>query len=257
MLKIFLLTNISLVLFIIILIYFSTDMILRNKLQEPMSALVKSISRVKEGDYDYPGTYGGFVEFKPIFDSVKDLGLKIKKREEELKKSEEKFRNLAENAPLCILIYQGEKIMYCNRVCEYLLGYTKEEMLSKKFWEFAPCEIYEMIREHGIKRQKGKEDLIDRYEFQIITKDGEKRLLDFTVSVIDYEGSPAVLVIVQDITEQRRNQIEVEKLRNMLQNIINSMPSMLITVDEDFKIVYWNRFVERFLGSIGLKRFKG
>ncbi|WP_461834583.1 PAS domain-containing sensor histidine kinase [Desulfothermus sp.] len=249
-------TNISLVFFIIIFIYFSTNLILKNNLEGPISVLASAISKVKQGEYNYSAPSMEFVEFKPIFDSVVDLGLKIKQRERELKQSEEKFRNLAENAPLGILIYQGERFVYCNKASTEIFGYTKEEIMSKKFWEFVSLEQQDIIRQRGILRQQGRLDLPNRYEFEILAKDGKKKLLDFCVSVIDYEGKPAGLVIIQDITEEKRIQKELERLRNMLQNIINSMPSMLITVDREFNVIYWNKYVENILGDIKVKNLR-
>ncbi|GAB6163213.1 hypothetical protein JCM12298_23730 [Desulfothermus naphthae] len=245
----FLFADSSLVLFIIIFIYFSTYLILKNKLEAPISALTNAISKVKEGQYNYLFPSMEFVEFKSMFDKVRDLGIKIKQREEELKQSEEKFRNLAENAPIGILICQGERFVYCNRAITEIFGYTREEIMSNKFWEILPLDRQEIVREKGMLRQQGSIDVPISYEFEIFTKDSEKKFVNLSDSVIDYEGKPAVMVIVQDVTEEKRIQMELEKLRNMLQNIINSMPSKLITVDRDFKVVYWNKYFESLLGE--------
>lgn len=54
----------------------------------------------------------------------------------------------------------------------------------------------------------------------------------------------AGVAVFPDITEKRRAGDETRRLRALLQNIIDSMPSMLIGVDHDVRITHWNRHTE-------------
>jgi PAS domain S-box-containing protein len=57
-----------------------------------------------------------------------------------------------------------------------------------------------------------------------------------------------VLAIGRDITERKRADEELQRLRNYLSNIINSMPSVLVGVDTDGKVTQWNRKAEEVTG---------
>ena len=48
-------------------------------------------------------------------------------RTKELKESEEKFKNIAEQSLMAIIILQDNKIKYANRFASEMLGYTIEE----------------------------------------------------------------------------------------------------------------------------------
>jgi PAS domain S-box-containing protein len=219
-----------------------------------MKKLLDGIKEIRDGNYDYGFSSLEYEEFINIGKNIELLAKRIRQRERELKLSENKFKGLTESAPLGILIYQGENFVYCNRASEFISGYTKKEILSMKFWDIAYTPYREIIRQRGILRQKGEKGLPDRYEFEILRKDGERRWVDFAVTLIEYMGKPAGMVIVEDITEKKKVIEEVKSLRNLLLNIINSMPSSLVTVDKNFKIIYWNKIMERTFGIKELEK---
>jgi PAS domain S-box-containing protein len=57
-----------------------------------------------------------------------------------------------------------------------------------------------------------------------------------------------VLAIGRDITERKRADEELHRLRNYLSNIIDSMPSVLVGVDGDGKVIQWNHQAELVTG---------
>ncbi|WP_286822463.1 PocR ligand-binding domain-containing protein [Desulfobacter sp. UBA2225] len=50
------------------------------------------------------------------------------------------------------------------------------------------------------------------------------------------------------ISQHKKNEEELRKLRNYLSNIINSMPSMLVAVDGEGRVTQWNRQAEQVTG---------
>ena len=50
-----------------------------------------------------------------------------------LRESEEKFRNLTEHSPNMIFIHRGGKLVYANRRCEEIMGYTRDEFYADDF----------------------------------------------------------------------------------------------------------------------------
>ncbi|HQL83191.1 MAG TPA: PAS domain S-box protein, partial [Spirochaetota bacterium] len=91
-----------------------------------------------------------------------------KKSFNELRESEELFRNLAESTPMAILIYQDNKWMYANPSAERITGYTRQELAAMNFWDMVHPDFKQLVTERGKKRQAG-ENVISSYEFKIIT----------------------------------------------------------------------------------------
>jgi len=139
-----------------------------------------------------------------------------RRAKEALLESEEKFRAIAEQSPNMIFINQRGRIVYANRRCEEMMGYTRDEFYSDDF-DFltliAP-EHRDSIRENFTMHMSGHE--VEPYEYALITKDGRRVEAILTSRLIDYGGGKAILGTVIDITEHRRAQEEKKRLQARL-----------------------------------------
>jgi len=145
------------------------------------------------------------------FLAVKEDITERKQVEETLRKSEERFRKLAETTAAGIFIYKGTKFLYVSPVTETLTGYTAQELLEMRFWDVVHPDFRERVKERGLARQRG-ENIPPRYEFKIVTKSGEERWLDIAAGTIELEGKLAGIVTAYDITERKRAEKEIASL---------------------------------------------
>jgi len=72
--------------------------------------------------------------------------------------------------------------------------------------------------------------------------------LEETVLARTGELAGANARLQREIAEHKEAEIELRRLRNLLSNIINSMPSVLVGVDLDSRVTQWNREAERLTG---------
>ena len=86
-------------------------------------------------------------------------------------------------------------------------GYTVEESLNKNFLVFIHPDDRALLRQRGLMAQReGKINQL-RYEVRIIRKDRGERWLDFSPSLITYNGMPALIGTAIDITERKQAEI--------------------------------------------------
>ena len=139
-----------------------------------------------------------------------------------LQESEEKFRNLAEKSPNMIFINQGGKIVFANQKCEEVMGYSREELLAPDFdfTTLVAAESLPIVREKFRLHMQGFE--VEPYEYQVVTKDGDRLVVINTTRTILYDGKPAILGIVTDITERVRAEERMRRQVNELR-IINEV----------------------------------
>lgn len=124
-----------------------------------------------------------------------------KKIENALRASEEKYRIVVENANEAILVAQDGIFMFSNPKVTELVGYSESELVSKPFVNFIHPDDREMVATRHLKRLKG-EELPETYPFRIIHRDGSAKWVEINTALIDWEGRPATLNLLNDITER-------------------------------------------------------
>jgi PAS domain S-box-containing protein len=185
--------------------------------------------RRKDGSFIWVETEGSLIykDGKPF--AIQGIGRDItekKEAEDALRESEEKFRTLAEKSPNMIFINKMGKIVYANKQCEEVMGYTRNDFYSPDFDFFrliAP-ESLEKIKSFFSKHVKGKE--VRPYEYALITQSGKRIEAILTTRLISYEGDKAILGIVTDITERKEAEETLRESREQLRNLASHLQSI-------------------------------
>ena len=133
-----------------------------------------------------------------------------KRAQRALEESEAKFRVLAETVPIGILIYRDQRYLYLNPMMEVITGYSRDEMLAMPFLNIVHPDMRAEVRDRANARQAG-ESVPVRYEIKVLTKAGDDRWVDYTAALINYQGRPAVLGAVMDITDRKLAEDEARR----------------------------------------------
>jgi len=132
----------------------------------------------------------------------------------ELKESEEKYRRLVENANDAIFIVQDEVVKFPNPKAEEMIGYCAEELAKISFVDLIHLEDKDMVAD----RHKGilnGEELPSTYSFRIINRTGEELWGQINTVLITWEGHPATLNLLRDITQQKRLESQLQRAQKM------------------------------------------
>jgi PAS domain S-box-containing protein len=134
-----------------------------------------------------------------------------KRMEEALRESEKKYSTLVEQSNDGIAIIQDGLIRFANPKILKIYGLTAGETLGKPFLDFVSPEYRDLVVDRYKKRMSG-EKTPNIYELEILAKDGSKIPLEINASRIEYQGSPADMVIVRDITDRKRMELEYKTI---------------------------------------------
>jgi PAS domain S-box-containing protein len=170
-----------------------------------------------------------------------------KQAEEALRESEERYRELFENAKDAIYV-QDLKGIYIsiNRAAEKLSGYDRSEVIGKHFEQFVAPEYLPLVRTNFTKKLIDKEQTA--YEVEVIAKDGRRVPVELNSTVIFKHGiAVGIQGIARDIAERKR---AVERLREY-EKVVEGIEEMIAVVDLDYRYLIANR---AFLNHRGLKR---
>ncbi len=163
--------------------------------------------------------------------------------EQAMKESEQKLRSIFDNTSSAIAIQSDKQIFLVNKAWEKITGYSAEDAKTLSPNKIIHPQERDTITEINIKRPIGVE-VPDSYHSHIITKQGEEKWVDLSESVIDYEGSKAILIVASDITERKLADLELRKLSI---GIMNS-PSSIVITDIDGIIEYVNPYFTELTG---------
>ena len=125
-----------------------------------------------------------------------------KRAEEALRASEEKYRQVVENAHDAIFIAQDGFIKFPNPRLAIISGYSQEELTRKPFLEFVHPDDRELVAQTHQKRMQG-EKVPSTYSFRAVNKSGNTLWVELSSVFLSWEGKPASLNFLRDITVEK------------------------------------------------------
>ncbi|WP_051273114.1 PAS domain S-box protein [Desulfotruncus alcoholivorax] len=125
------------------------------------------------------------------------------------------FRDTFYSSPLPIYVLQDGFFKLVNPMMAKISGYSVEELLDMPFEKLIYQEDRHYVVTTAMRRLAG-ENVSNEYEFRAVKRSGEIIYVRGYFSVIDYNGRPAVLGQVMDITELLKNE---KKYKNILESI--------------------------------------
>ncbi len=192
---------------------------------------------------DYDGT--------PIY--VQSILRDISKRkivEQELKKSEHKWKQLAEQSIQGITIHQDTKVVYANPAYSRMVGRSIEEIYGmdvEQIWSIVHPEDRE-------KRQSRFRDYhrtgmtSESSIYRIIRPDGEVRWMDSGVNVIDFGGRPAMQRTAIDVTDRMLAEHALIEQRDRAEMYLQLAGVIFIVLDREGTVTLINRKGTEVLG---------
>jgi PAS domain S-box-containing protein len=181
-------------------------------------------------------------EFQGTAGVVRDVTDR-KRRERKLRESEEKYSTVVEEASDGVFIAQDGRLEFANPEGARFLDTDPEAVEGTPVGDWIAPEDRDTVLERLSRRLNG-ENPERRYEFNALTVDGDRVPVEFTASIITYEGDPAVLAICRDVSDRRERARE----RRQYETIVETAPDAVFIVDEDANYVSGNEQAARLTG---------
>lgn len=122
-----------------------------------------------------------------------------------LKDSEARYRQIFESTPLPMWVADlpMPKILAVNDAATQMYGYTREEFLAMTTLDLQPAEDRERVKTEILERDPTKTMCFQRRH---LTRDGRTLFTEATAQPFQFNGRPARLVVVNDVSERQRMQ---------------------------------------------------
>lgn len=172
--------------------------------------------------------------------------------ENEVSNKNEQFFSLIENAPDAILMmnYEIGKIIISNKAAEDLFGFSSQELLDLGFIELSPrkqSDGRDSLVAYNDFLHRALKGEISSFEWNHRNKTGD--IIPCEVRLMSLPGDESLVrASIIDISQRKIRENELEKAHSYINNIMNSMPFMLIGLDEELNITHWNTKSEEHTG---------
>lgn len=133
--------------------------------------------------------------------------------EESLKASEKKYKDLFENnpAPMIIWDFKTFDIVDCNKEALIKYGYDREEFLQLNIRDITPVDDLQLIEDFSFNEQEV--GMKHKKTWRHLKKNGNEIIVDITGHLIQYNGRRCVIGMLNDVTEKVILQESLEKQR--------------------------------------------
>jgi len=158
-----------------------------------------------------------------------------RRAEEALRESEGKFRDMAEKAVVGIYLIQDGRFKYVNAKFAEIMGYSIDALIDKiRPKDVIVPEDRPLVEENIRKRISGEVESCN-YGFKICTGDRHIRHAEVYSSRTIYQGRPAVIGTLLDITGRKKWEKELALKNRRLEDLNTTLKVLLEQRTEDKK----------------------
>jgi PAS domain S-box-containing protein len=147
--------------------------------------------------------YGGSSATMVFFHDISDQ----KRAQAALRESEERFRHVVESAPEGIIVESGRRMQYLNPVAVRLLGAdSASQLLGRSVRSIIHPDEREMAERRAEAVDRG--EWVPAAERRFLRLDGGEFVSDTSITHLEYDGRPTILVFLHDISDRKRIEAE-------------------------------------------------
>ena len=186
-----------------------------------------------------------------IMSLVQDV-TRRKQAEHDLQEAEAKFRNLVEESMVGVYIIQEEKFAYINPRFAQIFGYTPGEINEA----FDPEKIVHIDDQQKVldnirSRIEGKYKSMN-YEFKGVHKNGEVLYLEVFGSFTLYQGRPAIIGTLINVTERKKSIEQIELSERALK--ISNERFLLVAKATNDAVWDWDMQTDKIWGNESFRK---
>ncbi len=167
---------------------------------------------------------------------------------EGIDRSEEKYKSLLDLSPDPIVILQDNKCKFINIAFTNVFGYSKESVSQGlSFFKLVQDQDENEVLKQYERRMEGK-PVPKNYCIDFVAKNGTLIPCETSVSLIAFDGQPADIMIIRDITERMQAEEKILQAKIEWERTFDAAPDLIAVMDDKHRIVKCNKAMADSLG---------
>jgi diguanylate cyclase (GGDEF)-like protein/PAS domain S-box-containing protein len=211
--------------------------------------LSTGITRIRShDDLSARVTISGQDELSELGIEINSMLQRLQDTQADLKRSEQRFRSMADNVRDGLTIVEDGKVTYVNdRACE-IFGYPRHELMRIRLeMDLAAPEERKRI-EPIIELAEGSGEMPPELDFWTVGRDGSRRYISNRYAFLAPDGRGRnTYVVTTDLTRRKAMEDELQRDKERLEILLEEFPLGVAIITADQRYEYLNpKFVEMF-----------
>lgn len=168
----------------------------------------------------------------------------------DLRESEERYRNIMENSGVGFIIHDGQSVMYTNDRTREILGYGVETFSTvAEFMEMVPSDDRKKMLDYLPRRLAGDASVPRTYDTRVRRSDGSMAVLELSQTLMNLGGRKVIVVALNDITDRVIAEQAVKASEERYRTLIESSGDAIMIASPKGTILFANKASTRLSGK--------
>jgi PAS domain S-box-containing protein len=181
-----------------------------------------------------------------VLEIIEDITEK-KLSERLLQESETTFKALSQYSSSGIFLYRDNRFLMVNPALSRITGYSLEKLMSMSDWEMVHPDYRDLMRS-SINEDIRDDDFLMDYELKLMTRSGEDRWVDYSVTRINISGKPTIIGTMVDITERKWAEETLEYEQHLMSLLMDNVPYQIFFKDMNSRFIRLNKSISKRFG---------
>ncbi len=183
-----------------------------------------------------------------LADSEQELKSSNENLEHKVAERTAEMQALFDSASVGIVLMQDRRVVKCNRRLDEMLGYAYGDQIGKptRIWYPDEASWNKVGAEGYVAVWQGDTDVREQ---QLVRKDGGTIWVRMSARAVDVaDHAKGAVAVVQDITESRAMEEEIERQFTLMQALIDTIPNPIFYKNADTRFFGCNKAYEQVFG---------